>query len=108
MRGWILQRISAVLLLFFLTLHMVVVHYPPYHIDFNQVLLRLGDPLWKAVDIAFLGVVLFHALNGTYAVITDMSGVQRYRKALAWAGLIIGLAFFVYGTQTILAFQPGA
>jgi succinate dehydrogenase hydrophobic anchor subunit len=64
--------------------------------------------MWKAVDIAFLGVVLFHALNGTYAVITDIDDVQPYRRALAWAGLIVGLAFFVYGTQTILAFRPGA
>ncbi len=108
MRGWILQRISAVLLLFFLTLHMIVVHYPPYHIDFSRVLERLANPVWKAIDIAFLAVVIFHALNGTYTVITDMSGVQRYRRVLAWVGLIVGLAFFVYGTQTILAFRPGA
>ena len=32
--------------------HMVVVHYPPGHIDVSRVLERLDDPLWKAVDIA--------------------------------------------------------
>ncbi len=63
MRIFLMQRWSAVALVIFLTLHMVVVHYPPGHIDVNRVLERLDDPVWKAIDIAFLAAVLVHALT---------------------------------------------
>lgn len=106
MRLFQMQRISAVALLVFMTIHMVVVHYPPFHIDFSRILERMADPLWKAVDIAFLFFVLVHALAGAYAVLTDLEAVNRARRILAGAAVVIGLAAFVYGAATILAFQP--
>ena len=33
-----MQRFSAIALLIFLTIHMIVVHYPPFHIDFTRIL----------------------------------------------------------------------
>jgi succinate dehydrogenase / fumarate reductase membrane anchor subunit len=108
MRMFQLQRLSAVALLVFLTVHMVVVHYPPFHIDFSRILERMADPLWKAIDVAFLFVVLVHALAGSYAVLTDLESVGRARRALAGAAILVGLVAFYYGTATILAFQPPA
>lgn len=105
MRLFQMQRISAVALLVFMTIHMVVVHYPPFHIDFTRILERMADPLWKAIDIAFLFFVLMHALTGAYAVLTDLEAVSRVRRVLAGAAVVIGLAAFAYGTATILAFQ---
>ncbi|MCL4238419.1 MAG: hypothetical protein KJ047_09245 [Anaerolineae bacterium] len=104
MRIFLMQRWSAVALLVFLTLHMVVVHYPPGHIDVDRVLERLDDPLWKAIDIAFLVAVLTHALTGAYMVITDVQRFSVYKRALAWAGAVAGVLLFVYGTRTILTF----
>jgi succinate dehydrogenase hydrophobic anchor subunit len=104
MRIFLMQRWSAVALLVFLTLHMVVVHYPPGHIDVSRVLERLDDPLWKAIDIAFLVAVLTHALTGAYMVITDVQRFNVYKRALAWVGAVAGVLLFIYGTQTILAF----
>jgi succinate dehydrogenase / fumarate reductase membrane anchor subunit len=106
MRLFQLQRISAIALLFFLTIHMMVLHYPPFHIDFARILERMADPLWKALDIAFLFFVLIHALSGTYAVLTDFDSVSRARKVLAGGASVIGVVAFFYGAATILAFQP--
>lgn len=106
MRLFQLQRISAVALVIFLTAHMVVLHYPPFHIDFSRIIVRMAQPAWKAVDIAFLFFVLLHALAGSYAVLTDCQFVSKVRKGLAAAALVLGLIGFVYGTVTILAFQP--
>ncbi len=105
MRMFQIQRVSAVALLFFLTIHMIVVHYPPFHIDFSRILERMAQPLWKAIDVAFLFFVLLHALSGAYAVLTDIDAVGRARRAVAWVAILIGLAAFGYGTATILAFQ---
>jgi succinate dehydrogenase / fumarate reductase membrane anchor subunit len=103
-----MQRYTAIALLAFLTIHMIVVHYPPFHIDFSRIIDRLAQPLWKAIDIAFLGAVVMHALTGAYMVLTDVQRIYRYRRALAWAAVIVGLFAFYYGTITILAFQPPA
>ena len=106
MRVFQMQRISAIALLIFLTIHMIVVHYPPFHIDFNRILDRLADPVWKGIDIAFLFFVLLHALTGTYMVLTDLERVNAYRRVLAGATIVLGVGAFIYGAQTIMAFQP--
>lgn len=105
MRIFQMQRFSAIALLIFLTIHMIVVHYPPFHIDFEQILIRLENPVWKVIDILFLLAVLVHALTGAFMVITDVERVYSYRKPLAWAAVVIGVAAFVYGSATIWAFQ---
>lgn len=108
MRVFQMQRISAIALLVFLTIHMIVVHYPPFHIDFSRIIDRMGQPLWKAIDIAFLFFVLMHALSGAYVVLTDVERLGRVRRGLAGLAIVIGIVAFVYGAQTILAFQPPA
>lgn len=106
MRVFQMQRYSAIALVVFLTIHMVVVHYPPFHIDFSRIIDRMGQPLWKAIDIAFLFFVLMHALTGAYMVVTDLERFDTYKRGLAGLAVLIGIAAFIYGAQTILAFQP--
>ena len=108
MHIFIWQRISAIALLFFLTIHMIVVHYPPFHIDFNRILERMDQPLWKAIDIAFLFFVLIHALLGAYMVLTDVERFDKYKRALAGVAIVIGIIAFIYGTMTVLAFEAPA
>lgn len=106
MRVFQMQRISAIALLVFLTIHMVVVHYPPGHIDFSRIIDRMGDPLWKAIDIGFLFFVLMHALAGAYVVLTDWQKINNFRRALAVTAVVLFIFGFIYGTATIIAFQP--
>jgi len=106
MHLFLIQRISAIALLVFLTIHMIVVHYPPFHIDFSQIIQRMDQPIWKAIDIAFLFAVLVHALAGTYVVLTDVERFNKQKRVLAGLAIAIGIIAFVYGTMTVLAFQP--
>ncbi len=105
MRTFQLQRFSAIALLVFLTIHMIVVHYPPFHVDFSRIIVRMANPVWKAIDIAFLFAVLVHALAGAYAVLTDVEQIYKYKRALAGLAIVVGLWAFYYGTITVLAFQ---
>lgn len=105
MRIFQMQRISAIALVIFLTIHMIVVHYPPFHIDFSRILVRMEQPVWKAIDIAFLFFVLVHALTGAYQVLTDLERINRVKRVLAGAAIVIGIIAFYYGTITVLAFQ---
>ena len=106
MRIFQMQRLSAIALVVFLTIHMIVVHYPPFHIDFTRILERLANPLWKGIDIAFLFAALVHALSGSYMVLTDIQQVNVYKRIVAGAAIVIGIGAFIYGTITILSFQP--
>lgn len=106
MRIFQMQRLSAIALVIFLTIHMIVVHYPPFHIDFTRILERLANPVWKGIDIAFLFAVLIHALSGSYMVLTDIQQVNVYKRVVAGAAIVIGIGAFIYGTITILSFQP--
>jgi succinate dehydrogenase / fumarate reductase membrane anchor subunit len=106
MRIFQMQRLSAIALVVFLTIHMIVVHYPPFHIDFSRIVERMADPLWKGIDIAFLFAVLVHALTGAYMVLTDIQQINTYKRILAGAAIVIGVVAFIYGTATVLAFQP--
>ena len=108
MRLFLVQRISAITLVVFLSLHMIVVHYPPGNLDFSRVLERLDDPLWKAIDIAFLLSVLVHGLAGTYAVLMDLERVTPLKRILAGVLVVLGIIGFAYGTYTVLSFQPPA
>jgi succinate dehydrogenase hydrophobic anchor subunit len=103
---FLMQRISAIALLVFLTIHMIVVHYPPFHIDFSQIIQRMDQPIWKAIDIAFLFAVLVHALAGSYMVLTDVERFNKQKRVLAGLAIAIGIVAFIYGTMTVLAFQP--
>ncbi len=105
MHVFIMQRISAIALIFFMTIHMIVVHYPPFHIDFTRILDRMDQPIWKAIDIAFLFFVLVHALSGAYMVITDVERFGVFKRALAILVVIIGIVAFIYGTMTVMSFQ---
>ena len=104
MRVFRWQRISAVALIFFMTIHMIVVHYPPFHIDFSRIAVRMSQPLWQAIDIAFLFFVLIHALAGAYVVLTDVERFSRGKRILAGVAVVVGVLAFIYGVQTILAF----
>ena len=108
MRIFIIQRISAIALVIFLTLHMIVVHYPPGHIDFSRILDRLANPLWKAIDIAFLIAALSHALTGIYSVLLDIERVTPLKRVIAWILIVLGIIGFAFGTFTIISFQPPA
>lgn len=105
MRVFVMQRVTAVALVLFLTLHMIVVHYPPGHLDFSQVMIRLANPVWKAIDILFLLAVLVHALAGAYAVLMDVERITPYKRALIGGAMVLGIIAFLYGTITILNFS---
>jgi succinate dehydrogenase hydrophobic anchor subunit len=103
-----MQRLTAIALVAFMALHMIVVHYPPGHLDFTRVLERLANPLWKAIDIAFLGTALLHGLGGLYDVLIDVERITPARRAVAGTLAAIGLAAFAYGVYTVVSFTPTA
>jgi len=105
MRVFQIQRITAVALLVFMTIHMIVVHYPPFHIDFSIIAERMVNPVWKVIEILFLFSVILHGLAGAYVVLTDYKQISKFNKLIAAVVVVVGIAAFVWGSLTVISWQ---
>jgi succinate dehydrogenase / fumarate reductase membrane anchor subunit len=63
---WFLQRITGIALVILLIGHVLLMHITPEsgH-TYQAVIARLQNPFWKALDMSFLTIGLWHGLNGT-------------------------------------------
>lgn len=98
--AWFLQAVSGILLIFFLTLHMVAQHFIGQSgvLSYQEVVAYLRNPVIFVLETAFAASVLFHALAGVRAVILDLSPspaqVRRVNIGLTALGIIMFLWAF--------------
>jgi succinate dehydrogenase cytochrome b556 subunit len=102
----LLQRLTAVLLFFFLGIHWWATHFvePGTTITFESVLRRMQQPLFQFVDLSLLAVAIYHGLNGVRMVVLDFGIGLRRAKLLTWILLIIGLLGFLFGLNALWPF----
>lgn len=107
--AWIMQRVTAVLLLAFLGTHFFITHFAPVGeaITFERITVRLQSALLVFVDGGMLAIVLYHALNGLRNVIVDFNIGRTAEKCLSIILLIIGILAFIYGLNALLPFTTG-
>lgn len=99
---WLLQRITAVVLLLGLAVHLIALHVVNLgSLDYSTVAGRLSQSGFIVVDFALLGAGLFHALNGLRTVLLDYGFTGGRRTALTVAVWIVGLGAFGYGTWAL-------
>ncbi len=92
--AWLFQMITAIFMVFFLGVHLIIAHaYGLNNILFQKILERLQDPWWQAFYIVFIISVTYHALNGLRGIILDM-GVKRIK--------LINIIFWIVAIGTII------
>lgn len=100
---WKLQRVSGALLLPLVSGHMVFMHlnYKAGH-DVDTILARISAPGIKALDVAFVGLVFFHAGFGLYTILGDYVEDSRRRTWLTvLMSCVLGVCAFV-GAKLVL------
>jgi succinate dehydrogenase cytochrome b556 subunit len=104
--AWILQRITAVLLLFLLGTHLAVLHYVDENltITFVGVAARMKSVLYMLVDGGLLTFGLYHALNGLRTVLFDFGFGEGGRRAITYILLVVGVVFLLWGFYALAAF----
>jgi len=107
--AWFFQRLSAVLLVVLLGIHIYVDHF--WHVGEVLTVSNINDRLREAVfiviDYSLLAVVLFHGLNGTRTVLFDFNRFAK-RKDLVDVGLwVLGIATMVWGIIILWPFIQG-
>ena len=106
---WLLQRVTAVLLIVFLGAHWGTLHFvlAGRSITFDRVSERLATPLFVFIDTALLVLVIYHGLNGLSIIVGDFAIGPRAKRAVDWALIAIGLGTFVYGLNALWPFMTG-
>jgi succinate dehydrogenase cytochrome b556 subunit len=109
MWAWLLQRITAVLLLVGLATHLGATHlFAIGDLSYDNIADRLGSSFFVVVDVVVLAAVVFHALNGFRMVVLDYwfsDKVQRIAfSVILW---VIGLTAFVYGIWALWPWIKG-
>lgn len=102
MCAWILHRATGIGLAIYLPLHIYVtssLHSPE---KFDQVMGFLNLPFFKLVEIALLGAVLYHALNGVRILIIDWFGGTRVQAQMFWILMAVGLVAFIFGAAAFI------
>ena len=96
---WLGQRVTAVLVLVTIMIHLILTHYIAIgHLSYSNIGERLAGGAVVVNDVVLLVAVVFHGLNGLRMVVLDWglagSGGRRLFDVVLW---LVGIAAVVYG-----------
>jgi succinate dehydrogenase cytochrome b subunit len=107
MLAWALQRVTGLLLLFYLFLHIhTISKLSQGPAAFNAAMATFHSPLFKLLEIALLGTVILHAFNGIRITLVDLGiGVNKQQHLFWYVAVGIGLLVFLAGAIPMFLFS---
>ncbi|MFF5991492.1 MULTISPECIES: succinate dehydrogenase, cytochrome b556 subunit [Prauserella] len=104
MWSWVLHRITGVLTFFFLFVHVLdtaLVRVSPNAYD--EVIETYKSPVVNLLEVALVGAVLYHALNGLRVILVDFwSKGPKYQRPMLWGIVGIWVVVMIPGTYFML------
>jgi succinate dehydrogenase / fumarate reductase, membrane anchor subunit len=96
---WFLQRISAVILVIALGLHIGFLHFSNAGepLKYSDVMVRLKTPVFISLDILLLIFGLYHALYGLYSIFLDFDSGKKEKLIVLGLLVVMGLGFVGFG-----------
>ena len=107
--SWFFMRISGVLLLFLVLIHLFVMHLVGSgveRVDFAFVARRWESVGWKTFDWLLLFLALLHGTNGLRIVIDDYLRKPPLRTAVKATLYTLTAVLMIMGTAVIVTFDP--
>lgn len=113
--AWFFQRLSAVLLVVLLAIHLYVDHFMDLGshtadeplITFESVTVRLDQLVYVVVDYSMLAMVLLHGLNGFRTVLFDFDMFAKRKKHVDIGLWALGVGTLVWGIVILFPFITG-
>jgi len=108
---WFFMRISGVILLFLVLIHLYIMHLVDEgveRVDFAFVAQRWNNVGWKTFDWIMLFLALLHGTNGLRIIVDDYihkPGTRTVVKALLYTSTVI---LMIMGTAVLITFDSGA
>ena len=109
--AWFFMRLSGVVLLGLAVFHMMWMHFHigVDNIDFQTVVERWNNPLWRIYDFALLAFALTHGMNGLRSLLGEYIEKPRTLMAAKTATFLLYFVLATIGAYVIFTFQaPGA
>lgn len=104
--GWLLQRVSGLLLFVLVVAHFALTHYMgPEKRMYADVARRFANPLWKAFDLSLLCLALAHGCYGIWGVVQDYLRSKTARVVALVFIFTAALVLWSVGVVTILTFH---
>lgn len=104
MWSWVAHRITGVLTFFFLFAHVLdtaLVRVSPD--SYDRVIASYKTPIVNLLEVALVGAVLYHALNGIRVVLVDFwSKGPRYHRVMLWTIVAVWVVIMVPGVYFML------
>ncbi len=107
MVAWTIQRVTGILLLFYLFLHVhTVSKLSQGPAAFNQAMATFGSPFFKLLEIGLFGIVVLHALNGIRVTLVDLGVAVGKQRQMFWIITVgIGVLVFLAGAIPMFLFS---
>ncbi len=105
MWAYVLHRITGLVLVFYLLMHIMVISSAMMggKSAFDALLGILQTPFWVVMDLGLVAVVLFHGLNGIRLLLFDLGVGVRSQKMLFW---VVFLASFIGFVLSVIVSLP--
>ena len=100
--SWVVQRITGIVLVIVLIGHYILMHYNPQsgH-TYDAVLARMQSNWYRALDLTFVVLGMYHGLNGVWSRFRDYKLKPWQTITVVSLLIIFGLAFTLWGIKTI-------
>ncbi len=91
MAAWILHRLTGLLLVIYLPLHVMGLRSLADPASFEKYVTLYRNPLFKLAEVVLLGVVAFHAFNGIRILLQDLYFRSDTQRVLFYVVLVLTL-----------------
>jgi succinate dehydrogenase membrane anchor subunit len=108
---WFFMRISGVILLFLVLIHLYIMHLEGSgveRVNFGFVARRWDNVGWRSFDWVMLSLALLHGTNGLRIIIDDYLHRPGIRVGVKAAVYALAAVLLVMGTAVIVTFNPAA
>jgi succinate dehydrogenase / fumarate reductase membrane anchor subunit len=109
--SWFFMRISGVVLLFLVLIHLYVMHLigeGVERVDFEFVSQRWNNVGWKTFDWVMLFLALLHGANGLRVIIDDYVHRPGVRTAIKGTLYTVTVVLMIMGTAVLVTFDPAS
>jgi succinate dehydrogenase / fumarate reductase, membrane anchor subunit len=106
---WFFMRISGVILVFLVLIHLFIMHLVDSgveRVNFVFVAERWDNVGWKTFDWAMLVLAILHGTNGARVVIDDYVRRPGLRTAIKGSLYAVAALLTIMGTAVIVTFSP--
>ena len=104
---WIMQRVSAMLLVGLAALHFALQHFTSDAVSTGlTVATRLNNPYWQAYYVVFIVLAMYHGINGVVGIVRDYNPRRNLRVPLEWALWSLAAFFVVLGIKNVVSPVP--